>query len=105
MGEEKNLERVELTKKLQDEKTPEAEQAQLLKDLETAFETKQKEAEQKAVEVIEQENMRAQMALRQKQLEEVSKLVSLHSDPEALKQLGVSQGKSVVEEMAEYRKK
>ena len=62
--EEKNLERVELTKKLQDERTPEAEQAQLLKDLETAFEAKQKEAEQKAVEVIEQENMRAQMTLR-----------------------------------------
>ena len=103
--EEKNVERVELVEELEEDGKDDQQQAKELKELEDASETKQKAAEQKAVAVIEQENMQAQMRCCQKQLEEISKLVSLHSDPEIMKQLGATEGKSIVEEMAEYRAK
>ena len=74
-----------------------------LSDLDETFNKKQVEAEEAAVILLDRENMAAQVALRQQQLEEISTAISLYSDAESIVKLHSMSSKSRVEEIAEYR--
>jgi hypothetical protein len=105
--EEKNLERVDTVQRMKDGGADDAAIDTAMTALEDHYAEKQRDAERKAVSVLEEESLASQMKLRQQQLEDVSKLVTLNSDPDTLKQLQKEGegGKSMVEEMADYRAK
>lgn len=53
--------------------------------------------------LLERDNMSSQVALRQRQLEEISSTISLYSDAESMSKLHALSGKTRAEEISEYR--
>eukprot|EP00606_Chrysophyceae_sp_TOSAG23-5_P001356 GSChrysophyteH2.ASY1.ANO1.1387.1 assembled CDS len=96
---------VRLMSRLEDEEASEDTRDNEKKALEEEFQKKQLESEKRATAALEQDSMKSQMTLHQHQLEEISKICMLHSDPETMAKLQESSGKSKVEEMADYRAK
>jgi hypothetical protein len=101
--EEKASARNELQMRLTNENASEDRVREEIAALDTEFNNRQMVAEKKATGALEQLHTKQQMVLRQRQLEEIAKVVGLYTDPESLAKLKSATGKSQIEEMAEYR--
>ena len=73
--------------------------------LDEEYVQKQHQAEMKATAVMESAHMKAQMALRQEQLSELASIISMYSDSDSLSKLQALNGKSQIQEMADYRER
>ena len=100
---EKNEKRVSILAALTKEGASEEIIEQEVEKLDQDYQQKQLQAEKNATAVLEQSSMKFQMELRQKQLEDISKIIMLHSDADTMAALQQNTGKSKLEELAEYR--
>eukprot|EP01006_Ploeotia_vitrea_P026898 TRINITY_DN59815_c0_g3_i1.p2 TRINITY_DN59815_c0_g3~~TRINITY_DN59815_c0_g3_i1.p2 ORF type:complete len:1157 (-),score=209.00 TRINITY_DN59815_c0_g3_i1:3519-6989(-) len=74
-----------------------------IKCLDEEYVGKQHQAELKATAAMESIHMKQQMTLRQDQLNELASIISMYSDADAMAKLQAINGKTQIEEMAEYR--
>ena len=69
--------------------------------LDSEYHAKQLAVEKEATAALEEEHLKSQMGLRQKQLMEVANVVALYTDKETLDRLKDSTGKSQEDELLE----
>ena len=101
---EKSTARTNLLQKISTESLDDVTSKDLSLELEKNFNMKQYDVEKKIINRLEPTHTKQQMDLRQKQLENIAKIVALYTTPDNLIKLQEIIGvKSQVEEMAEYR--
>merc|ERR1711988_386631 len=81
------------------------EQDEALEKLNEEYKMKQDVAEKAAIEKIESGHVKAQMALRQKQFDEVTDIVKEYGGDTLFKELAASTGRSKEQELQAYREK
>jgi len=79
--------------------------AEAVKTLDAEYHAKQVEAERTATSQLEGEHLSKQMDLRQRQLQELAKVVALYTNPASLARLQSSTGRTQEEQLLAYKAK
>lgn len=102
--EDKAVSRMKLIEVLNSEGADDVTVLQRLAELDAEYSSKQAAVEQQVTSSLEPIHMQQQISTRQQQLQDVSRLISLYSDPEALLKLQES-SKTQADELEEYRQR
>ena len=103
--EEKSQARTELLVRITTEEISDENAKILTLELEEVFNKKQLQEEKKVTGLLNSRHTKEQIDLKQKQLENISQIVSLYATSESLARLQKEGGKSQIEELSEYRKR
>ncbi|CAM9130892.1 unnamed protein product, partial [Ectocarpus fasciculatus] len=103
--ESKTKERISLLDRLSSNNATEATVIDELKRFEAEYNVKQRNIEESVVNRLEGPHTQQQIALRQRQLEDIAETMNMYSDSESLARIRDLAGKSQEEMLAEYRSK
>eukprot|EP01034_Spumella_vulgaris_P034613 gene34613-42697_t len=103
--EQKSAAKVQLLEALTRDGVFEDQIAKQIAQLDGDYNARQLEAEKRSTAELEPVHMKAQMDLRQSQLQEMASVVARFTDPESLARMQNATGKSQEDEMNEYRAK